>query len=193
MGAERKPPLRNTAPGRARSRPRPSWWTISYTFRPCIRVWRHSMRRRVWSYGFSIPRPTRAVPKVPGPSGFKHRGIAYWSDGDNARIFLNSRDRLYAINASSGKLETDFGKNGSVLLTENHGRRVTRYEFDQTSPPVVFENLVIVGRPGARPGAAQVRPTRNRSGIRCSHGRTPLGFLHHPAIKRRFRRRHVGR
>ena len=80
-----------------------------------------------------------------GPRGFKHRGIAYWSDGDDARIFLNSRDRLYAIDAATGELDTGFGESGSVLLTEGHGRPVTRYEFDQTSPPVVFEDLVIVG------------------------------------------------
>ena len=80
-----------------------------------------------------------------GPSGFKHRGVAYWSDGDDARIFLNSRDRLYAIDAATGKLDADFGGGGSVVLTEGHGREVTRYEFDQTSPPVVFEDLVIVG------------------------------------------------
>ena len=39
----------------------------------------------------------------------------------------------------------DFGESGSILLTEGHGRPVTRYEYDQTSPPVVFEDLVIVG------------------------------------------------
>ena len=37
------------------------------------------------------------------------------------------------------------GGGGSVLLTGGHGRPVTRREFDQTSPPVVFEDLVIVG------------------------------------------------
>ena len=80
-----------------------------------------------------------------GPRGFKHRGIAYWSDGDDDRVFLNSRDRLYAIDAATGELDTGFGESGSVLLTDGHGRRATRYEFDQTSPPVVFEDLVIVG------------------------------------------------
>ena len=80
-----------------------------------------------------------------GPRGFKHRGIAYWSDSGDDRVFLNSRDRLYAIDAATGELDTDFGESGSVLLANGHGRPVTRYEFDQTSPPVVFEDLVIVG------------------------------------------------
>ena len=91
------------------------------------------------------PKAYEGGPKGAGPRGFKHRGIAYWRDGDDARIFLNSRDRLYAIDAATGELDTGFGESGSVLLTEGHGRPVTRFEFDQTSPPVVFEDLVIVG------------------------------------------------
>ena len=83
--------------------------------------------------------------KGAGPRGFKHRGVAWWSDGESARTFLNSRDRLYAIDAATGELDAGFGDSGSVLLTEGHGRPVTRFEFDQTSPPVVFEDLVIVG------------------------------------------------
>ena len=96
----------------------------------------------LWAFD---PKAYEGGPRGAGPSGFKHRGVAWWSDGDNHRIFLNSRDRLYAVDAATGALETGFGDSGSVLLTEGHGRPVTRYEFDQTSPPVVFEDLVIVG------------------------------------------------
>ena len=91
------------------------------------------------------PEAYKGGPKGAPPSGFKHRGIAWWSDGDAERIFLNSRDRLYAIDAATGELDPGFGERGSVPLTEGHGRPVTREEFDQTSPPVVFEDLVIVG------------------------------------------------
>ena len=96
----------------------------------------------LWTFD---PRAYESGPIGAGPTGFKHRGIAYWSDGDHARIFLNSRDRLYAIDAKTGALDANFGYGGSALLTEGHGRPVSRYEFDQTSPPVVFEDLVIVG------------------------------------------------
>ena len=96
----------------------------------------------LWSFD---PRAYEGGPKGVGPRGFKHRGIAWWRDGDAARIFLNSRDRLYAIDAATGEPDKSFGDGGSVLLTEGHGRPVTRFEFDQTSPPVVFEDLVIVG------------------------------------------------
>ncbi len=91
------------------------------------------------------PRAFEGGQEGAGPTGFKHRGIAFWEDDAGARVFLNSRDRLYSIDAATGELVEGFGENGSVLLTEGHGREVSRYEFDQTSPPVVFEDLVIVG------------------------------------------------
>jgi len=96
----------------------------------------------LWTFD---PRAYAAGPKGASAAGFKHRGVAWWSDGDAARIFLNSRDRLYAIDAATGAPDPRFGTGGSVLLTEGHGRPVSRHEFDQTSPPVVFEDLVIVG------------------------------------------------
>ena len=96
----------------------------------------------LWTFD---PKAYEGGPKGAGPNGFKHRGVAWWSDGNDDRIFLNSRDRLYAIAAATGELDAGFGDSGSVLLTEGHGREVTRYEFDQTSSPVVFEDLVIVG------------------------------------------------
>ena len=96
----------------------------------------------LWTFD---PKAYEGGPKGVGPRGFKHRGIAYWSGGDQVRIFLNSRDRLYAIDAATGELDRGFGESGSALLTGGHGRPVTRYEYDQTSPPVVFEDLVIVG------------------------------------------------
>ena len=96
----------------------------------------------LWTFD---PRAYEGGPRGARPGGFQHRGIAHWSDGGEARIFLNSRDRLYSIDAATGEPDTSFGAKGSVLLTEGHGRPVSRYEFDQTSPPVVFEDVVIVG------------------------------------------------
>ena len=91
------------------------------------------------------PRAYEGGPIGAGPTGFKHRGVAYWSEGNDARVFLNSRDRLYSIDAATGEPDEGFGEDGSIALTGGHGRPVSRHEFDQTSPPVVFENLVIVG------------------------------------------------
>ena len=96
----------------------------------------------LWTFD---PKAYEGGPRGARPRGFQHRGVAYWREGEDTRIFLNSRDRLYAVDARTGELVAGFGAGGSVLLTEGHGRPVSRHEFDQTSPPVVFEDLVIVG------------------------------------------------
>ena len=77
--------------------------------------------------------------------GFKHRGVAYWSSGDAARIFLNTDERLFALDAKTGKPVTTFGQNGVASLTENLVRPIKKLHTSQTSPPVVYKNLVIVG------------------------------------------------
>ena len=95
----------------------------------------------LWAFD---PEAYRTGPRGACPGGFKHRGVAVWGSGDDMRIFLNSRDSLYALE-KTGELIRSFGDNGKVLLTDGFPNEVTREEFDQTSPPVVFEDLVIVG------------------------------------------------
>ncbi|MCY4121927.1 MAG: PQQ-binding-like beta-propeller repeat protein [Acidobacteria bacterium] len=104
----------------------------------------------LWAFD---PEAWRTGPRGGPPGGFKHRGVAVWpaegnrtvGAGDGMRVFINSRDSLYALNAADGSLITSFGDDGRVLLTENFPNPVTHEMFDQTSPPVVFEDLVIVG------------------------------------------------
>jgi quinoprotein glucose dehydrogenase len=84
----------------------------------------------------------------PNGTGFVHRGVATWTDGRQRRIFLNSRWNLIAIDASSGRPIRDFGDTGYVDLTRSLGRNgkpVNKYHYTQTSPPVIWQNLVIVG------------------------------------------------
>ncbi len=76
---------------------------------------------------------------------FTHRGVAYWREGNESRIFMNSRDRLFALNAKTGELVTTFGKAGFANLLEGLSVPIRKLHFRQTSPPVVYKNLVIVG------------------------------------------------
>ena len=95
-----------------------------------------------WIYD---PRVYEDAPRGASPAGYHHRGLAFRRDGNELHLFLNSRTRLYAIDAATGRLIPGFGDNGSVLLTEGHGRDVPPETYDQTSPPVVYDDLVIVG------------------------------------------------
>lgn len=100
-----------------------------------------------WSYDSHIDRT--------GDYGdFANRGVSAWRDpaAKNAaacgrRIFFASIDaRLTALDAASGKLCADFGKNGEIDLTSGL-RRGPEYkgEYEETSPPAVIDDLVVVG------------------------------------------------
>ena len=75
---------------------------------------------------------------------FCHRGIAQWSDGGERRIFLNTRWRLIALDAATGALIPGFGDGGEVDLTEGLAWDANRLHISNTSPAVVFEDIVIV-------------------------------------------------
>ena len=78
-------------------------------------------------------------------TGFVHRGVATWTDGRQRRVFMNTRWRLIALDATTGKLIRGFGDTGVVDLTAHLRRHVNTLHYTNTSPPVVWGNLVIVG------------------------------------------------
>lgn len=100
--------------------------------------------RELWSYD---PKAYLAG-QPPNGTGFVHRGVATWTDGKQRRIFMNSRWNLIALDAATGNPIRDFGDTGVVNLTRDLGRNgkaVNQLHYTQTSPPVVWRNLVIVG------------------------------------------------
>lgn len=78
-------------------------------------------------------------------TGFVHRGVATWTDGRERRIFMNSRWRLIALDAATGKPIPGFGEQGEVDLATDLLWQVNRLHYTNTSPPVVWGDLVIVG------------------------------------------------
>ncbi|MYC90487.1 MAG: pyrroloquinoline quinone-dependent dehydrogenase [Gemmatimonadetes bacterium] len=81
----------------------------------------------------------------PNGTGFVHRGVAVWNGSDGRRIFLNTRWRLIAIDGATGEPIESFGHRGEIDLTEKLLWRTNRLHYTQTSPPVVFEDLLIIG------------------------------------------------
>ncbi len=100
--------------------------------------------RELWSYD---PK-AYAAGQPPNGTGFVHRGVATWTDGKQRRVFMNSRWNLIALDAATGKPIRDFGDTGVVDLTRQlarNGKAVNKYHYTETSPPVVWQDLVIVG------------------------------------------------
>jgi quinoprotein glucose dehydrogenase len=79
-------------------------------------------------------------------SGWKLRGTAVWRDAQGRlRLLLNSRHRLFMLDAVTGKPVTTFGNGGAVSLTQGLPRIGDITHVSQSSPPVIYRNLVIVG------------------------------------------------
>jgi quinoprotein glucose dehydrogenase len=81
----------------------------------------------------------------PNGTGFVHRGVAAWREGGKLRIFMNSRYRLICLDAATGTPITSFGDNGIINLTQGLLWETNPKHYTNTSPPVVYKDLVIVG------------------------------------------------
>ncbi|GFE84075.1 hypothetical protein GCM10011487_60750 [Steroidobacter agaridevorans] len=72
------------------------------------------------------------------------RGLAYWTDGKNKRLFHNTLDgRLISIDARTGKVDPKFGVNGTVLLKEQLTDRPVPM-VGSSSPAIVVGDVVVV-------------------------------------------------
>src|SRR5262245_58701782 len=78
-------------------------------------------------------------------SGWKLRGTAFWRDQGKLRVFLNSRHRLFSVEAGDGKPVRSFGDAGVVSLTDGLPRISDIKHATQSSPPVIYRDLVILG------------------------------------------------
>ena len=83
----------------------------------------------------------------PNGTGFVHRGVAAWRDAKNGRlrIFLNSRYKLVCLDAATGHPVESFGVHGVVDLSHGLVWEIIKTHYTNTSPPVVYKDLVILG------------------------------------------------
>jgi len=72
-----------------------------------------------------------------------NRGVAYWSQGGDERIFSFRDHSLFALNAKSGELMSEFGNSGTVDL--NDGLDTTLGQWHWTSAPLVVKDVVVMG------------------------------------------------
>jgi len=119
-----------------------------------------------------------------------NRGVVYWAEGDQRRIFFTAGRRLWALDAGTGGPIARFGDSGSVDLGAGLGRDVSDAYVVATSPGVIYKDLLIQGTrvsedEGAAPG--DVRAYDVRTGrIRWTFHDSPAGgiWLQHLASER---------
>jgi quinoprotein glucose dehydrogenase len=85
--------------------------------------------------------------------GLMNRGVSTWLDASRKpgtecrrRIFLATIDaRLISLDAASGKPCGDFGNAGEIDLKQDIVNIIRVGEYEETSPPAIIDDLVVVG------------------------------------------------
>ena len=75
----------------------------------------------------------------------RNRGVAYWGDGADLRIFFVASHWLYALDARNGALIPAFGEAGRVDLRQGLGRPPEEMSISATTPGIVYKDLLIMG------------------------------------------------
>jgi quinoprotein glucose dehydrogenase len=66
-------------------------------------------------------------------------------EGDKEIIFLPAGSYLFAVNAKTGELETEFGVEGKIDLRENLGKDPSDISVGLSSPGIIYNDLIIIG------------------------------------------------
>ncbi len=74
-----------------------------------------------------------------------NRGVAYWTNGIEKRLFFTASSFLYALDANTGKLIPSFGKAGKVDLREGLDRDVDGLFIVSNTPGIVYKDKLILG------------------------------------------------
>jgi quinoprotein glucose dehydrogenase len=84
-----------------------------------------------------------------------NRGLTYWEEGEDRRILVTAGQKLYALEAGSGRPVATFGNQGAVSLLEGLDRDVAGLYVLSNTPGALYQDLLILGtRVSEGPGAS---------------------------------------
>ena len=73
-----------------------------------------------------------------------HRGVSYWEDGDDKRIFCAIGPYLYALDAMTGVPVAGFGNKGKIDLHSGLPPEAEDKYISSTTPGAIFKDLIIM-------------------------------------------------
>jgi quinoprotein glucose dehydrogenase len=73
------------------------------------------------------------------------RGVSYWTDGKESRIFFGYGANLFALNAKSGQVVSSFGENGKIYLVDGIKRPGSDDYAVLNTPVSIHKNTIVVG------------------------------------------------
>ncbi|KAA0994171.1 outer membrane protein assembly factor BamB family protein [Dyadobacter aurulentus] len=77
--------------------------------------------------------------------GTLSRGVSYWSEGKDRRIFFGAGKWLHALDAGTGQLIETFGEKGRIDLKTGIDRPGADDYVTANTPNTIFKNLIITG------------------------------------------------
>ena len=80
-----------------------------------------------------------------GRSPHPNRGLTYWSDGKESRIFVTLGPQLISLDAKTGKQDPKFGSAGRVDMQADFDPPLRETSLSVTSPGVIYRDLIILG------------------------------------------------
>lgn len=84
-----------------------------------------------------------------------NRGVTYWSDDNQERLFYVAGSYLYCLNPKYGTLIESFADSGRVDLYDGLGRDVNFMWVTAATPGIIYKDLIIMGSTlGEGPGPA---------------------------------------
>ena len=73
------------------------------------------------------------------------RGVTYWTDGKDERIFAGIMNYLYCLDPKTGKPIASFGENGRIDLRKGLREPWQEQSIALTTPGSVYKDMIIVG------------------------------------------------
>src|SRR5215471_225394 len=107
------------------------------------------------------------------------RGLAYWHNGNEKRIFAGISSYVYAVDPATGKVIRSFGEGGRIDLRENLRGDAKLQSVSITSPGVIYKDVLILG--DATPEALPAPPGDIRAyDVRTGRSRWTFHTIPHP-------------
>lgn len=112
---------------------------VLYGLSPKLRVFAldATTGKQIWSFDHYQGQP--ALGKK------RSRGLHYWEDGADKRIYIAVEQWMYALNAETGEPVPTFGTDGRIDLREGLGRDIDTISVSVSTPGVIYKDLLILG------------------------------------------------
>ena len=109
--------------------------SILYGITPGVRAFavHAGTGKEIWTFGDTLKKWSHVS-----------RGVTYWEEGKDKRIFIAIGHHLHALDALTGKPVAGFADGGKLDLRTGYPDRALKKYVISTTPPALFENTLVL-------------------------------------------------